>query len=949
MPEYAALDLETTGLDPARDRVIEVGAVAFTHDRVTTTLERLVDPGRAVPETVLRLTGIKPEELRGAATAESALRELADFLQGRQPVGHGARLDVDFLAAAGLWEPGTEILDTLDVARILLPSAASHSLPLLATEMGFNQPRPHRALDDADATRQLLLRLRDEAAALDESLKESMLALVAPYEWSIARFFAEALTAPNPDAGPAAAEVVDSAHRKAADPPPEDPRLMVALLGPEGPLAGLLPGYEHREPQLQMLLAVAQIQARGGTLIVEAGTGTGKSLAYLVPSIARAVRHHERVVVSTNTHTLQEQLMGKDLPGLRAWLPWDFKACLLKGRSNYVSLRRWRRFLSEPCKDSDELKFKLKVLMWLHTTESGDRSELRLHGREEVLWANIASDPLDCVGIHCTKEDCYVHRARAEAEASDLVVVNHSLLLADAEMGGGLLPDFDHLVIDEAHHLEEAATRGMRQEVDGPGLLALLERLAISSPLAGEVPPGSRSDPRGGGGFPSGLLAELQRQPHLGSSGEAFEQAMPASLAAGERAREFFGLAAHWVGAKLGDMERKDESLRLTPPLREDEGWPAVSLAAENAVTALTALDAGLRRAVAGVREWLGGSEPDQGIRELEIIRGRLDAATRLIDQALLTPDHNRVYWFTLLARTENLLLRAAPINVGFLLHDHVYEERRSTVFTSATLAVGGSFDYFRSRVGLGPEVEEVILSSPFDFLHQALVCLPTDLVGPEDDAFDQQVTDVVASVARRVGGRTLVLFTSHRQLRDVHAALKHRTDLDEVLILGQGIDGQRRQLLKAFEEAERPLLLGTASFWEGIDVPGERLSCVIMVRLPFPVPTEPVYAARAEQVRDGFAQLALPQAALRLKQGFGRLIRRSTDRGAVVILDNRILGRDYGKAFLDVLPPASRFVGPASEIANQVGDWIEETSPLAGEVGAARRAQPGGGDRSGK
>ena len=903
MPEYAALDLETTGLDPARDRVIEVGAVAFTPDHVTTTLERLVDPGRAVPEMVLRLTGIRPEELRGAASAESALRELADFLHGRQPVGHGARLDVDFLAAAGLWDPATEILDTLDVARILLPAAPSHSLPLLAVEMGFTQPRPHRALDDADATRQLLLRLRDEAAALDETLKESMLALVAPYEWSIARFFAEALTAPNPDPGLASAAVVDSVRGRAAELPPDDPALVAALLGPDGPLAGALPDYEHREPQLQMLLAVAQIQARGGILVVEAGTGTGKSLAYLVPSIARAVRHGERVVVSTNTHTLQEQLMSKDLPGLREWLPWDFKAVLLKGRSNYVSLRRWRRFLAEPCRDSDELRFKLKILIWLHSTESGDRSELRLHGREEVLWANIASDPLDCVGIHCTKEDCYVHRARAEAEAADLVVVNHALLLADAEVGGGLLPDFDHLVVDEAHHLEEAATRGLRQEVDGPGLLALLERLATA--------PGA------------GLLSELQRQPHLGSSEEAFGQAIPTSLAAGERVRELFEGAARWVATRLGDLERRDDSLRLTQLLREDSGWTEVSVAGENAVTALTALDAGLRRAVGGVRDWLGGAEPDQGIRELEIIRGRLAAATRVLDEAMLTPDPNRVYWFTLLARTDNLVLRAAPINVGSLLRDRVYAERRSTVFTSATLAVGGTFDYFSSRVGLGPEIEELILHSPFDFLHQALVCLPTDFPSPEEETFDQQVTEVVASVARRVGGRTLVLFTAHRQLRDVHAALKHRTDLDEVLILGQGVDGQRRQLLKAFEEAERPLLLGTASFWEGIDVPGERLSCVIMVRLPFPVPTEPVYAARAEQVRDGFAQLALPQAALRLKQGFGRLIRRSTDRGAVVILDNRILGRDYGQAFLDVLPPASRFVGPSSEIAYRVGDWL--------------------------
>jgi Rad3-related DNA helicase len=343
----------------------------------------------------------------------------------------------------------------------------------------------------------------------------------------------------------------------------------------------------------------------------------------------------------------------------------------------------------------------------------------------------------------------------------------------------------------------------------------------------------------------------------------------------------------------------------------------------ENAATSLAALDTVLRRAVSGARDWLGGTEPDQGIRELEIIRGRLHGAAALLGEALLTPDSNRVYWFSLFARTDNLVLRAAPINVGTLLRERVYTERHSTVFTSATLAVGGTFDYFRSRVGLGPDAEELILPSPFDFLHQALVCLPTDLPGPEHEDFDRHVEEVVAAVARRVGGRTLVLFTSHRQLRDVHTALKHRTDLDEVLILGQGIDGQRRHLLKSFEEAERPLLLGTASFWEGIDVPGERLSCVIMVRLPFPVPSAPVYAARAEQVRDAFSQLALPQAALRLKQGFGRLIRRSTDRGAVVILDNRILGRDYGKAFLDVLPPASRFVGPANEIANQVGDWL--------------------------
>jgi len=900
LPEYVALDLETTGLDPARDRVIEIGAVAFTADKVTSTLERLVDPGRAVPDTVLRLTGIRQDELRGASAPGDALRELSEFVRGRQPVGHGARLDVDFLASAGFWEPEQQILDTLDIARILLPSAGSHSLPLLSTEMGFSQPRPHRALDDADATRQLLLRLREEAVALDEGLKETMLALVAPYAWPVATFFADALTAPNPNPEPVVTSRVESArHGRGAEGPPDDAAALAGLLGPEGPLAERLPGYEHRESQLQMLLAVAQIQARGGALVVEAGTGTGKSLAYLVPSLARAVGHRERVIVSTNTHTLQEQLMGKDLPALREWLPWDFKACLLKGRANYISLRRWRRYLVEPCKDAEELMFKLKLMTWLHTTESGDRSELRLYGREEVWWTKVASDPLDCVGIHCTREDCYVHRARAEAESADLVVINHSLLLADAEVGGGLLPEHDHLVIDEAHHLEEAATRGLRQEVDGPGIVALLERLGV-------------------------LLQDLRKQPRLGASDDAFAGAIPQADGATGRVRELFRVADAWVGTRLGEAERREETLRITPSLREDAGWAQIHLAAENAVTALAALDGSLRRAVGGVREWLGGEDADQGLRELEMIRARLEEATGVLDEALLKPDPNRVHWFSQVSRAESLLLRGAPVNVGSLLRERVYSERRSTVFTSATLAVGGTFDYFRSRVGLGAEVEEMILPSPFDYYHQALVCLPTDMPLPEDELFDGAVEELIAAVARKAKGRTLALFTSHRQLRDVHAALRQRIDLDEVLILGQGIDGQRRQLLKTFEQADRPLLLGTSTFWEGIDIPGERLSCVIVVRLPFPVPTDPVYAARAEQVRDPFAQLALPQAALRLKQGFGRLIRRSTDHGAVAILDNRILGRDYGKAFLDVLPPASRFVGPSAEVADRVGDWLE-------------------------
>jgi len=906
--EYVAFDLETTGLDPERDRVIEVGAVAFTLDAVTDTLQRLANPGRPVPAAVLRLTGIDPRLLNEAPPPRAAMEELVAFLEGRQPIGHGARLDVDFLAMAGMWPEGVEVLDTLEIARILLPDAPSHSLPALVAEMGLQQAHPHRALDDADATRQLFLRLRELAAGLEEDLKASILSLVAPYPWAIASFFAQTLTTPIPTRRlqrPKPPPARPSVTREEVS---DDPDQLATLLGPEGPLAAL-PGYEYREAQQQMLRAVAQVMRRGGHLVVEAGTGTGKSLAYLVPALARAARRGERVVVSTYTHTLQEQLVHRDLPSLRRWLPWEFEASLLKGRPNYLSLRRWRRYLAEPCTSVDELKFKLKVLVWLHRTETGDRSELRLQGWEEAFWARVASDAFDCIGVRCSDATCFVHRARARAERADLVVVNHALLLSDAEADGSLIPAHDHLVVDEAHHLEEAATQALRREANGQELSALLERLV-------------RPEPGDGRSRRVGLIPRLRSR--LGPSPELLDSVEAAVLRARQGCGRLFALALAWLSSQLAERSlRREETLRLVPEHRQGEGWRSLAEAAEDTITALAGLGAQLRQVIAMAREWSGGGEPDQELGDLESARGALLEVAELLQEAFLEPDPERVYWLAWHPRSDALAVRSAPLEVGDLLRERVYAQVESLVLTSASLAVAGNFDHFCARVGLGAEVETLSLPSPFDYLRQALVCLPTDLPDPQSEEFEMAAAAVIADVAGHLQGRTLVLFTSHQQLRGVYQALKHRDDLDEILILGQGIDGQRRQVLRAFEEGGRSLLLGTASFWEGIDIPGDRLSCVIIVRLPFPVPHEPVYEARAERLRDPFLHYALPQAVLRLKQGFGRLIRRHGDRGVVVILDRRVVERDYGRAFLEALPPASRYLGSAEGLGGRVQAWL--------------------------
>jgi len=915
---YAAFDLETTGLDAALDQVIEVGAVGFDRAGVAERYGELVRPSRPVSEAVLTLTGIDAAELRLGAEPAEALARLRSFLAGRIPVAHGASFDLSFLRRNGVWPDEQEVLDTLDVARILLPEAASHSLPLLVTELGLEQPRPHRALDDADATRQLLLGLQDRAGALRPALKRALLDLCRPYDWPLARFFAEAVTAPalspEPDAEPRRTGPVHAATSSAeTTEPSDDPATLARLLAPGGPLAASLEDYEQREAQRQMLLAVAQTMRRGSTLVVEAGTGTGKSLAYLIPAAARAVLRRERVVIATHTHNLQEQLVKRDIPDLQGWLPWSFSASLLKGRSSYLSLRRWRRYLAEPCRDQGELAFRLKLTVWLGSTATGDRAELKLHGGEHALWERLASDRLDCLGVRCSPArsglsasptDCFVHRARAQAEAADLVIVNHALLLSDAVLQGQVLPEYAHLVVDEAHHLEEAATAEASQTLDVQALTAVLDRLDGATEA------------------PAGLLAELAAQPRLGESGADFESAHPSARQARSRLQQLWPVLLVWGRRRGEDEGRQETNVRLTDEVRAEPGFEALAGLAEDAATALFALDAHLRRNLALDLESLGGEQPEARIRELETIRAQMWDAASLLQAAFTGGTPDSVHWLNFQPE-GGLALRSAPLEVAGMLGENLFGPRSSVVLTSASLSVAGSFDYFVARCGVSPAAETLLLASPFDYLEQALVCLPEDLPEPQADGFEPEVVELVAELARRLRGRTLALFTSHTQLGDVYAALKQREDLDPVLILGQGLDGSRRHLLQAFETSERALLLGTASFWEGIDVPGDRLSCVVIVRLPFPVPADPLYAARAERMRDPFLQAALPLAALRLKQGFGRLIRRRADRGAAVILDSRIVKRDYGRAFLAALPPAERFIGPAAEVGERVEAWL--------------------------
>src|ERR1700674_3253621 len=893
-----ALDLETTGLTPRLDRIIEVGAVRFRGDEVLATFESLVRPEVGIPRAVQDLTGIRDDDVVAAPPPEQVLAELIDFVGDSGVVAHSGNFDLSFLVDSER-HAGYELFDTLDLARIMLPMAPSHSLPHLSRQLGLTHSHPHRALSDADAARQLFRYLWNHARGFPGDLLSRMLELAEGWPHPLHHFLLDAHAGGSSGVESLPRHPTLPAKTTNGSSPSTDPQAISALLGPDGPMAGLLEDYELRESQLQMTLAVAQLYARGGRLLVEAGPGTGKSLAYLVPAVHHAVASGERVLVATNTIALQEQLFSKDIPFMRSWLPFDFKASLLKGRANYVSLRRWNRYLNAPSRRADgswfhdEAKFKLRMLVWLAQTRHGDRSEIKLNGFDEMFWLRAASTADDCLAAHCENyktQRCFYWNSRRGAQDADLIVTNHALLLADALNGGSVLPPHTHLVVDEAHQLEETAVDALTQRVGEEEVLESID----------------------------GTLTWFRAA--VGPPGEAVRTA---AAEAKQGVTDFFQEVRSIIRQRQPEVPARpsrEEPVVLDPALRtSSEIVPLSGLAARLADQAMR-----LRRALDDAANQLPLESNPHAQRELDLFLTQLQARLDLIRHALLQPKPDRLYWIQSERRSGRPLVQAAPTMAGRELQARAFAGKETVVFTSATLAVADSFEYFKRGVGLEAlSTHEMVLASPFDYLSQALLCLPTDLKDLSDVAFLDQVTGVVGAIAQALGGRTLVLFTSHQQLRDVADRLRVRTSHGDLTVLAQNLDGTRRQLLAQFHDDPRSILLGSSSFWEGIDVPGDALSCVVIVRLPFRVPSDPLQLARSATLADPFGQLALPEAVLRLKQGFGRLIRRQSDRGAVVLLDHRIANRTYGTAFLDALPRAAVHLGHCDEMAPAIAQWL--------------------------
>ncbi|MBK8025927.1 MAG: DEAD/DEAH box helicase family protein [Chloroflexi bacterium] len=922
--ELVSVDLETTGFDPKQDEIIEIGAVRVVDGQVVDEFSTLVYPGRPVPSTVTTITGITNDDLVGAPPIRSVLPDLERFIGSAPLLGHNVAFDANFLARHGLFERNARI-DTYELASVLLPTAPRYALSQLTAMFGFDIESAHRALYDARATafiyNELWKRILDlPIALLDEIVRlsdgiiwDGRAVFAAALEMRLERGERNAGELSFPALRPPSANGDDLAARASRTLPPLSPGILDEIFGEGGALARHLGSFEFRAQQVTMANAVMGALTESRHAFVEAGTGTGKSLAYLIPSALWAAHSGARVVVSTNTINLQDQLIEKDIPTVRSVLGEPVRAAVLKGRSNYVCPRQLNLIRRRKPGSVEELRTIAKVLVWMLTTTTGDRAEISLRGPEENLaWHHMSADRDRCSLDQCRSMGgtCPFYRARQNAEAARLVIVNHALLMADAQSDNPIIPAYDYLIVDEAHQLEDAATNGLARRLDAVSLHRQIADLGDSR---------------------SGLLGKLL---------ETMRRVAPVKTQ--ERFAAFIGDVAGVLRAMrvhvnrlfdafrslLQEIDLPQEtysSVRLTNQIRSRTEFASLQNVWHELNDYFEGLSSALQQVVSAANRVESMRESDLG----DILSGIASAAQWFeemrehLNGLIHMPRPNMIYWVQVGQTLDYVALHSTPLRVGTLLNQYFWEAKRSVILTSATLRANGDFKFIQDRLG-AENIDTIEIGSPFNYKSSTLVFLPEDMPDPNDkQRYQHQVERTLIDLASALNGRILALFTSYAHLRQTAYAITPRLALGNIAVYDQSDGSSRQALLDGFKSDERAILMGTRSFWEGVDIPGERLSALVILRLPFSVPSDPIVSARSETYQDAFHDYSLPDAVVRFRQGFGRLIRSSTDRGVVVILDARVTSKGYGHTFLDALPECTIQRGLLSGLPDAARNWL--------------------------
>jgi DNA polymerase-3 subunit epsilon/ATP-dependent DNA helicase DinG len=928
-----AVDLETTGLDPSYDRIIEIGAVRFQQGEVLDEWRTFVNPGFPIPPAITQLTGIRDQDVERAPHLAAVLPSLRRFMGNATLIGHNVSFDLGFLRVAGL-RLDNAVIDTYALASVLLPDVPRYNLSALAAYLGVQSNGAHRALNDAHVTCAVYWELWKRAFTLPLDMLAEIVQAGEQMPWDGRVFFKavlqersrEVVVAPQPEVSEESSQeeaLVDLPQELDVTPRPRrtlprplDVDALAALIEPGGTIEAAFPGYEYRPQQVTMLKAVGRAFNEGQHLLIEAPTGVGKSMAYLIPAAVFAVQNGERVVISTNTINLQEQLISKDIPLLQSILGIPFRAAVLKGRGNYLCPRRLAALRRRGPTSPEEMLMLAKLLVWRSKDRSGERNRLTLRGPIEAgIWQRLSAEDEGCTIERCAQrqgEVCPFYRARLAAENAHLVIVNHALLLSDVVTEGHVLPDYRCLIIDEAHHLEDAVTNSLSFRTDPESLKREIAEL---------------------GTLKTGLLGEVLKRCQ-GAIPQGYFNSLSDYVSIVVRAATDMQQHIEWLFETLQSFLERHVHLprneyvqqaRIVDALRRQPGWVEVEQCWGNLSHFTSAIADAMVELAHGLAE----------LREYEIeqygdlLAGVGSAANHLsqlhkrLHEIVEKPDPNMIYWAEFQPDGQRISLHAAPLDVGPLVQKHLWLAKETVVMTSATLRTGETFDYIRERLD-ADHAEELAVDSPFDYQSSTLLYLVNDIPEPSDQiAYQRAVERGLLSLCRATQGRTMVLFTSYAQLRETVKAIGEALARDGIMVYDQNEGVSRTQLLDGFVQTEKAVLFGTRSFWEGVDVPGPDLSVLVIVRLPFAVPSDPLFAARSELFDNAFAQYALPETILRFRQGFGRLIRRKDDRGVVAVFDRRIVSKSYGQQFLNSLPACTVRQGRLAELPQVAVDWL--------------------------
>ena len=669
------------------------------------------------------------------------------------------------------------------------------------------------------------------------------------------------------------------------------------IFASHGTLSEGLISYTLRPGQIDMAYLVAEALEDNRLLVVEAGTGTGKTLAYLVPSILWAASNDERVVISTNTINLQDQIWNKDIPILQELLPYDFRAVRIKGRSNYLCLQKWSLGFQLTLEDVQGREFLDKMDNWLHSTRTGDKSELNLSSFEDTLWRRYSADDYSCKGSRCRcASDCFLRRARSGAAKAHIILVNHSLLLTDAAGGFGILPEFSKLVVDEAHNLSANAVSQFSLSLEQGEMLELYNLL--------------------------GQFAEKLKSKAVGGSYESIQEQLEVII---EERSHFFRLFSEMFGQAEGFFQKTSNGklqVRIRK-LQDGDYREAMEKQCSSTVKCLSGIETTLR-------DSFDSGEENQETGILEEINYVLSSLKKKLTELCNQDMDEYVFWIE--RHGKGVVFHTAPLYTGNLLSDVLYSRLDSMVLTSGTLRLNNSFDYFIQELGLS-DFEDVIYEKvrpAFDLTNQARILIADELPSPnweQDTIYMEACSQAIHEISRVCTGNLLALFTSHRHLLQTYELLKEPLEGEGMRVLAHDIDGDRYHLVDALKSGGKTLLLGTGSFWEGIDIQGDSLQCVIITKLPFPVPDSPLLEAKVELYKkrgcNPFAGIFLPVCTTKLLQGIGRLIRSESDFGFAVILDSRLTAKAYGRFILESLPEVPVLTGDVGFIC----DAIEETA----------------------